>query len=135
MWCISATDLLHPPITKWVHLSRVRTETVEVVAAAAAATAKHSVLIFDFVSPESADAADTEAKLKYSDTAFACIHNAEVVPQGGSEWGLVQLDGLCVRGETALLRLFRTNESLLNFIALRYFHRMLHPLRECVYRF
>ena len=66
----------------------------------------------------------------YSDTAFACLHNPSKL---GCEWGIVRLDGLRKTDDTALLRLFRSNTAIVNFIARRYYHRMLHPLRDVVF--
>ncbi len=102
-------------------MSRVRTETVVAAASSSAGTSSPAL----FLNLSGAGAAGY-----FSDTAFACIHNPEPKEVGAPEWGLVQLDGLCTQGDTALLRLFRTHESVVNFIALRYYHRILHPLRE-----
>ncbi len=74
----------------------------------------------------------SEEDAVYSDTAFACLHNPKAK---GCEWGLVQLDGLHKTEDTATLILFRSNTGLVNFIARRYYHRMLHPLRDAKYVF
>ncbi len=113
MWRMGTTDLLLLPKASWADMSGVLTETV-----VAASASSSPALILDMAG----DAG------YFSDTAFACIHNTET-EEGAPEWGLVQLDGLCTKGDTAVLRLFRTHESVVNFIALRYYHRILHPLR------
>jgi hypothetical protein len=111
MWSDETTDSSAELIGEWRHLARISTEEISPLA----------WLLMNMAQPD-------EKNAFYSDTAFACVRN-------GSEWGLVQLDGLHKTEDTAVLMLFPSNTALVNFIAMRYYHRMLHPLRETVYTF